>query len=103
MSWLLSTAVPFFIAGKKRHFCNASSSSFQTPVSVESLGLTQRQTEVLALLLKGHPNKLIARDLGLTEGTVKIHISAILRSLGVVSRTGAVVRAQALGLDATRR
>jgi DNA-binding NarL/FixJ family response regulator len=49
-------------------------------------------------LLQGRPNKLIARDLGLTEGTVKIHIAAILRSLGASNRTEAVVRARELGL-----
>ena len=64
--------------------------------------LTPRQLDVLDRLLLGRPNKLIARDLGLTEGTVKIHIAAILRSLGVSTRTGAVVRAQALGLHGRR-
>ena len=43
-------------------------------------------------------NMGIARDLGLTEGTVKIHIAAILRSLGASNRTEAVVRARELGL-----
>lgn len=61
-------------------------------------GLTQRQLDVLRLLLKGEPNKTIARQLGLTEGTVKIHIAAILRSLGASNRTEAVVRARELGL-----
>jgi len=70
---------------------NASSSSFQTPVSIESLGLTQRQTEVLGLLLKGHPNKLIAREMGLSVETVKDHVAAVLRSLNVSSRTQAVL------------
>lgn len=60
--------------------------------------LTPRQLDVLACLLQGRPNKLIARDLGLTEGTVKIHIAAILRSLGASNRTEAVVRARELGL-----
>ncbi|MEO5696525.1 MAG: response regulator transcription factor [Burkholderiaceae bacterium] len=62
-------------------------------------GLTPRQHDVLMRLLQGHPNKLIARDLGLTEGTVKIHIAAILRALGARNRTEAVVRAHELGLD----
>jgi DNA-binding NarL/FixJ family response regulator len=60
--------------------------------------LTPRQLDVLGCLLQGRPNKLIARDLGLTEGTVKIHIAAILRSLGASNRTEAVVRARELGL-----
>ncbi|MEO7855160.1 MAG: response regulator transcription factor [Rubrivivax sp.] len=61
-------------------------------------GLTPRQRDVLMRLLHGHPNKLIARELGLTEGTVKIHIAAILRALGARNRTEAVVRAHELGL-----
>ncbi|MEO7337730.1 MAG: response regulator transcription factor [Caldimonas sp.] len=59
--------------------------------------LTPRQLDVLARLLQGRPNKLIARDLGLTEGTVKIHIAAILRTLGASNRTEAVVRAREMG------
>jgi len=60
--------------------------------------LTPRQIDVLGCLLQGRPNKLIARDLGLTEGTVKIHIAAILRALGASNRTEAVVRAREMGL-----
>ena len=60
-------------------------------------GLTPRQCDVLQLLQKGQPNKLIARQLGLTEGTVKVHIAAILRALQVRNRTEAVVRARELG------
>jgi DNA-binding NarL/FixJ family response regulator len=63
--------------------------------------LTPRQHDVLRLLLRGEPNKLIARELGLTEGTVKIHIAAILRALHVRNRTEAVVRARELGLVPT--
>lgn len=55
------------------------------------LGLTPRQTDVLALLLKGMPNKLIARELNLSVETVKDHVAAVLRSLNVRSRTQAVV------------
>lgn len=59
--------------------------------------LTPRQTDVLRCLQRGLPNKLIARELGLTEGTVKIHIAAILRALGARNRTEAVVIARKLG------
>jgi len=68
------------------------------PPGLGSSGLTPRQLDVLRLLLKGEPNKLIARELNLTEGTVKIHIAAILRNLQVRNRTEAVVRARELGL-----
>ena len=54
---------------------------------------------MLQLLLRGQPNKLIARELRLSEGTVKIHIAAILRALQARNRTEAVVRARELGLD----
>ncbi len=58
------------------------------------LGLTQRQGDVLRLLARGLPNKVIARELGLSEGTVKVHLLAIFRLLGVRNRTQAVVAAQ---------
>ena len=64
--------------------------------SIETLGLTPRQHDVLRLLGKGQSNKEIARVLGLAEGTVKLHISAILRALGVGSRTRAVIAAARL-------
>ena len=70
----------------------AEDSGFQTgPPPLASLGLTPRQTDVLALLLKGQPNKLIARELNLSVETVKDHVAAVLRTLGVNSRTQAVL------------
>lgn len=59
--------------------------------SIEKIGLTPRQTEVLGLLLKGLPNKLIARELDLSVETVKDHVAAVLRALGVSTRTQAVL------------
>lgn len=58
--------------------------------------LTERQCEVLHLLSQGKPNKLIGRSLGISEGTVKIHLAAIFRALNVRNRTEAVVAAQSL-------
>ena len=63
-----------------------------------SLGLTERQAEVLSLLIQGKPNKIICRELGLAEGTVKIHVTAILKALGVANRTQAVIAVSRLGL-----
>lgn len=60
-------------------------------LSMASLGLTPRQTDVLSLLLKGLPNKLIARELSVSVDTVKDHVAAVLRALGVNSRTQAVL------------
>ena len=60
--------------------------------------LTPRQLEVLLLLCEGLPNKLICRRLNIATGTVKVHISVILRELGVTSRLQAVVAASRSGL-----
>jgi len=58
------------------------------------LGLTPRQADVLALLARGLPNKSIARELGLSEATVKVHLLAIFRVLQARNRTEAVIAAQ---------
>ena len=63
----------------------------QQAASLAKVGLTPRQSEVLALLLQGLPNKLIARELNLSVETVKDHVAAVLRALGVSSRTQAVL------------
>jgi DNA-binding NarL/FixJ family response regulator len=60
------------------------------------LGLTARQLDVLRLLALGKPNKVIARELGVTEGTVKVHLLAVFRALDVRNRTSAVLAAQRL-------
>jgi len=69
----------------------AAEGEFQTQPSLAALGLTPRQTDVLALLLQGQPNKLIARELKLSVETVKDHVAAVLRALNVGSRTQAVL------------
>jgi DNA-binding NarL/FixJ family response regulator len=61
------------------------------PPSLDKVGLTPRQSDVLGLLLKGLPNKLIARELNVSVDTVKDHVAAVLRALGVNSRTQAVL------------
>ncbi len=75
------------------------------PSTVQALGtepldepLTARELEVLSLLSQGLPNKLIARDLGISEHTVKFHISSIYTKLGASSRTDAVNRGARHGL-----
>lgn len=67
--------------------------------AAESLGLTNRQAQVLALLVQGKSNKAIGRDLDLAEQTVKAHISAVMRALNVTSRTQAVIAVGQLGLN----
>lgn len=60
--------------------------------------LTPRQIDVINCISKGMSNKQIAFTLGLTEGTVKLHVTAILKLLNVYNRTGAVMEATRLGL-----
>jgi DNA-binding NarL/FixJ family response regulator len=80
------------------------------PASLETLGLSKRQADVLAYLLQGMPNKIIAREMHLSVDTVKDHVAAVLRALGVSSRTQAVLavsqitqRAGGQGAPAWRR
>jgi DNA-binding NarL/FixJ family response regulator len=67
--------------------------------SPAELGLTERQVDVLALMMEGKNNKLICRALDLAEPTVKNHVSAILKALGVTNRTEAVLAVAALGWE----
>lgn len=60
--------------------------------------LTPRQKAVLEGVAAGKSNKIIAYELGMTEGTVKLHMTAILKVLGVYNRTAAVMEATKLGL-----
>ncbi len=55
--------------------------------------LTPREREILCLLAEGQSNKVIARNLGISDGTVKLHVKAILRKLDVHSRVEAAVLA----------
>jgi DNA-binding NarL/FixJ family response regulator len=67
------------------------------PVSPADLGFTERQTEVLSLMMLGKSNKAISRTLDVAEPTVKHHITAILKALKVTNRTEAVIAVGALG------
>ncbi len=71
-------------------------------ISAADLGLTERQMEVLALMMQGKSNKAICRVLDVAEPTVKIHVSAILKALKAANRTEAVIAAGALGFNPKR-
>lgn len=74
--------------------------------SPADIGLTERQSQILALLMQGEPNKVICRELDLAESTVKNQITTILKALNVTSRTQAVLAVEKLGLalpDVRRR
>lgn len=66
------------------------------PALIEAL--TPRELDVLRLMANGLPNKLIARELAISENTVKFHVNAILSKLDAQSRTEAVVRATRMGV-----
>lgn len=72
-----------------------------SPLAVTGVpaGMTERQAEVLRLALKGAPNKVIARELSISEGTVKSHLSTVFRLLNVRNRTEALYCAARMGLQ----
>lgn len=95
---MLTALPPGIVAGAvptQNGDARSAGASSQTLEHLRSV-LTERQVEVLQLLSQGKPNKLIGRSLGISEGTVKIHLAAIFRALNVRNRTEAVVAAQAL-------
>lgn len=68
-------------------------------VRPDEIGLTDRQGQVLCLMVRGLSNRDIADQLGLSEGTVKIHATAVFKALGVNSRTQALVAVARYGVD----
>jgi DNA-binding NarL/FixJ family response regulator len=64
----------------------------------EGYRLTDRQRQVLGLIAEGHPNKIIADQLEISEQTVKIHVGQIFKELRVFNRTQAVLKAQKANL-----
>lgn len=73
-----------------------SGSNLTAPAAKSQPQLTTRQAEVLELLITGKSNKEIARLLGISPFTVRIHVSSLFKQLGVTTRSGAAVK----GLDA---
>ncbi len=67
------------------------------PQALDKLSITPRQQDVLHGLLLGKPNKLIANELGISADTVKDHVQAIFRALGVRTRTQAVLAVSQMG------
>jgi DNA-binding NarL/FixJ family response regulator len=69
---------------------------------LEDLDLSPRQLDVLRLIVRGAPNKVIGRELDIAEGTVKAHVSAVLAKLGARTRTEAVIAVSHLDLRPAR-
>lgn len=68
------------------------------PRDPSEAGLTEREKQILALIAKGMSNKLIARELDITVGTVKVHIKHLLKKLNLRSRVEAAVLAVSRGI-----
>jgi DNA-binding NarL/FixJ family response regulator len=68
------------------------------PNTLSDLRLTERQLQVLALMVQGKSNKLICRELGVAESTIKVYVTAILKALNVVNRTQAVIAVSQMGI-----
>jgi len=90
----LPTAI---LNGSKAASANDAGSPPAARQGTGGIGLSPRQTDVLACLLRGMSNKQIGRELDLAEGTVKSHIFAIFRTLDVSSRAQAVIEASRRG------
>jgi len=73
----------------------------QSHASAASSRLTPRQLGVLSLVVQGKSNKMIARELDLSEATVKVHVSAIMKALNAINRTQVAMTAKKLGLIKT--
>ena len=76
---------------------DVNSTEYKAKASLSS-ALTPRQIEVLIYLCEGKSNKLIARELEMSENTVRVHVSAILSTLGAVNRSEAILIAQREGI-----
>lgn len=76
----------------------ANSAAPDTGLAALPRGLSQRQRAVLRCLLQGKPNKVIAREVGIAEGTVKAHLWAVYQLLDVNNRAQAMYRAHELQL-----
>ncbi|MBL8289521.1 MAG: response regulator transcription factor [Rubrivivax sp.] len=88
----------FLVADAATRDIDAEAAEAAHAVPREELGrflsaeLSPRQRQVLALAIRGTPAKLIARELGIAEGTVKVHLSMVYRALGARNRTDALCR-----------
>lgn len=95
---LLLSAVRMVLSGELYLPPFMASHVVEPPIE-DGLVLTPRQLEVLSMLAQGLSNKVIASELGIAEATIKMHITSILKSLGVNNRTQAAMAAQKIGIN----
>jgi len=101
-AWIALIALAFMGLGVwvgARLFRHAPPSSFETNTRVqETLGISERELEVLELLAAGRSNKEIASRLNVSPNTVKTHVAKLFDKLEVRRRTEAILRARELGM-----
>lgn len=90
---------PSQLAQKLIDQCSAPNGQPTNAVAIQSANLSAREMEILRRLIAGLPNKVISRELSISEATVKVHVKAVLRKLGVANRTQAAIWAAAQGLQ----
>jgi DNA-binding NarL/FixJ family response regulator len=92
---------PEILAGEEPRHPSAKPARILTDTSPRpaDFGLTDRQVEVLKLMMKGKSNKAISRELNISLPTVKNHVTAILRAMKVTNRTEAVIVASDMDLE----
>lgn len=79
--------VPEFLADRNEF----ASPPVAGPARLSEFALTQRQIDVFRAVVQGKPNKVISKELGISESTIKKHVSPVLRALGVTDRLQAIV------------
>lgn len=94
----LNHALNLVASGESVFPSEALISGMNRRVQSAEMGLTPREEEILRHIAQGQSNKNIARDLDVTEGTVKVHIKAILKKLDMSNRTQAAIYAYEKGL-----
>lgn len=89
---------PLLVEKKREPRTEAAPGRRRKAAAREAAVLTRRQLDVLKLLSIGRSNKQIARQLDITEGTVKVHLNRIFKALGVRNRTEATLKSQEMGI-----
>lgn len=95
----IEAAITTALGGAAHTSAPEASSAPLDSIRQEVAGLTPTQLKVLLAVLDGQLNKQIAHNLGMSEATVKAHMTAIMRKLDVRNRTQAALVARSLGLD----
>ncbi|MFT7433702.1 MAG: DNA-binding NarL/FixJ family response regulator [Alphaproteobacteria bacterium] len=94
----LNHALSLVMAGESVFPSEALMRGMNSRHQTQEMGLTPREEEILRHIAHGESNKGIARNLGVTEGTIKVHIKAILKKLDMNNRTQAAIYAHERGL-----